>query len=118
MIRVLAFTLTQVFFHRQMRSRFRKSSFGFCDLARRLADQFLVMAQTNSSSGLSPHSNLARPRWVPGLPSSLDVPGPLGVFLLPHFLVQIPQPPLKHPNSHYNQRTNRSPQTLLRNWCY
>jgi hypothetical protein len=49
MIRVLAFTLTQVFFHRQMRSRFRKSSFGFCDLARRLADQFLVMAQTNSS---------------------------------------------------------------------
>jgi hypothetical protein len=49
MIRVLAFTLIQVFFHRQMRSRFRKSSFGFCDLARRLADQFLVMAQTNSS---------------------------------------------------------------------
>jgi hypothetical protein len=49
MIRVLAFALTQVFFHRQMRSRFRKSSFGFCDLARRLADQFLVMAQTNSS---------------------------------------------------------------------
>jgi hypothetical protein len=49
MIRVLAFTLTQVFFHPQMRSRFRKSSFGFCDLARRLADQFLVLAQTNSS---------------------------------------------------------------------
>ena len=49
MIRVLAFTLTQVFFHRQMRSHFRKSSFGFCDLARRLADQFLVLAQTNSS---------------------------------------------------------------------
>jgi hypothetical protein len=49
MIRVLAFTLTQVFFHRQVRSHFRKSSFGFCDLARRLADQFLVRAQTNSS---------------------------------------------------------------------
>ena len=49
MIRVLAYTLTQVFFHRQMRSHFRKSSFGFCDLARRLADQFLVIAQTDSS---------------------------------------------------------------------
>jgi hypothetical protein len=49
MIRVLAFTLTQVFFHRQVRSHFRKSSFGFCDLARALADQFLVMARTNSS---------------------------------------------------------------------
>jgi hypothetical protein len=49
MIRVLAFTLTQVFFHRQVRSHFRKSSFGFCNLARRLADQFLVMARTNSS---------------------------------------------------------------------
>lgn len=48
MIRVLAYTLTQVFFHRQMRSHFRKSSFGFCDLARRLADQFLVLAQTDS----------------------------------------------------------------------
>jgi hypothetical protein len=49
MIRVLAYTLTQVFFHRQMRSHFRKSSFGFCDLARRLADQFLVIVQTDSS---------------------------------------------------------------------
>lgn len=49
MIRVLAFTLTQVFFHRQVRSHFRKSSFGFCNLARRLADQFLVMARANSS---------------------------------------------------------------------
>ena len=49
MIRVLAFTLTQVFFHRQVRSHFRKSSFGFCNLARRLADQFLVMARPNSS---------------------------------------------------------------------
>lgn len=48
MIRVLAYTLTQVFFHRQMRSHFRKSSFGFCDLARRLADQFLVIAQIDS----------------------------------------------------------------------
>jgi hypothetical protein len=49
MIRVLAFTLTQVFFHRQVRSHFRKYSFGFCDLARSLADQFLVMVRTNSS---------------------------------------------------------------------
>jgi hypothetical protein len=48
MIRVLA-TLTQVFFHRQVRNHFRKYSFGFCDLARSLADPFLVMVRTNSS---------------------------------------------------------------------
>ena len=41
MIRVLAFTLTQVFYHRQVRSHFRQSAFGFCDLARRLAELFL-----------------------------------------------------------------------------
>ena len=49
MIRILAYTLTQVFLHRQVRSHFRKPSFGFCDLARRLADQFLIVAQPNSS---------------------------------------------------------------------
>lgn len=41
MIRVLAYTLTLVFYHRQVRSHFRKASFGFCDLARRLAYMFL-----------------------------------------------------------------------------
>lgn len=41
MIRVLAYTLTLVFYHRQVRSHFRKTSFGFCELARRLAYQFL-----------------------------------------------------------------------------
>jgi hypothetical protein len=33
-IRVLAFTLTLVFFYRQVRSHFRNCSLGFCDLAR------------------------------------------------------------------------------------
>lgn len=42
MIRVLAYTLTQVFFHRQVRSHFRKCSLGFCDLAQKLRDWFLV----------------------------------------------------------------------------
>lgn len=42
MIRVLAFTLTQVFYHRQVRSHFRKGGFGFRDLARRMAYQFLM----------------------------------------------------------------------------
>ncbi len=42
MIRVLAYTLTLVFFFRQMRSHFRYSSLGFCDLAQRLAYWFLV----------------------------------------------------------------------------
>ena len=41
MIRVLAFTLTRVFYHRQVRSHFRQSTFGFGDLARRLAELFL-----------------------------------------------------------------------------
>jgi hypothetical protein len=49
MIRVLAFTLTLVFFHRQVRSHFRNCSFGFCDLAQRLAYQFLVTPQPDSS---------------------------------------------------------------------
>lgn len=41
MIRVLAYTLTLVFYHRQVRSHFRKASFSFCELARRLAYLFL-----------------------------------------------------------------------------
>jgi hypothetical protein len=41
MIRVLAYALTLVFYHRQVRSHFRKTSFGFCELACRLAYQFL-----------------------------------------------------------------------------
>jgi len=49
MIRVLAFTLTLVFFHRQVRSHFRNCSFGFCDLAQRLAYQFIVTHQPDSS---------------------------------------------------------------------
>jgi len=40
-IRVLAYTLTLVFYHRQLRSHFRKASFSFCELARRLAYLFL-----------------------------------------------------------------------------
>ena len=41
MIRVLAYTLTLVFYHRQVRSHFRKASFSFCELARKLAYLFL-----------------------------------------------------------------------------
>ena len=42
MIRVLTYTLTLVFFHRQVRSHFRKCSLGFCDLAQELAYGFLI----------------------------------------------------------------------------
>jgi hypothetical protein len=42
MIRIPAYTLTLVFFFRQMRSHFRYSSLGFCDLAQRLVYWFLV----------------------------------------------------------------------------
>jgi hypothetical protein len=48
MIRVLAYTLTLVFFFRQVRSHFRNCPLGFCDLAERLADWFIVL-QVNSS---------------------------------------------------------------------
>ena len=50
MIRVLAFTLTQVFYHRQVCSQFRQSTFGFCDLGRRLAELFLRPNPTLDSS--------------------------------------------------------------------
>lgn len=49
MIRVLAFTLAQVFYHRQVRSHFRKPRFGFCDLARRMAERFLLISVPDSS---------------------------------------------------------------------
>lgn len=50
MIRVLAFTLTQVFYHRQVRSHFLKPGFGFRDLARRIAYQFLAPSASFNSS--------------------------------------------------------------------
>lgn len=49
MIRVLAFTLAQVFYHRQVRSHFRRASCGFCDLARRMAERFSLLATPDSS---------------------------------------------------------------------
>lgn len=49
MIRVLAFTLAQVFYYRQVRSHFRRPSSGFCDLARRMAGQFLLIHVPDSS---------------------------------------------------------------------
>jgi len=49
MIRVLAFTLALVFYHRQVRSHFRKAGFGFCDLARRMAERFLLITVPDSS---------------------------------------------------------------------
>jgi Transposase DDE domain len=48
MIRVLAYTLTLVFFFRQVRSHFRKCSLGFCDLAQKLAYWFVAL-QVDSS---------------------------------------------------------------------
>lgn len=42
MIRILAYTLTMVFYHRQVLSHSRSVAFGFCDLARKLAYLFLL----------------------------------------------------------------------------
>jgi hypothetical protein len=50
MIRVLAYTLSMVFYHRQVRSHFRKASFGFCDLAKQIAYAFLPSAPRLDSS--------------------------------------------------------------------
>jgi hypothetical protein len=47
-IRVLAFTLTLVFFHRQVRSHFRNCPLGLADMARRLIYQFLVLRPDSS----------------------------------------------------------------------
>jgi len=47
-IRVLAYTLTLVFFFRQVRSHFRKNSLGFCDLAQKLAYWFVVLPADSS----------------------------------------------------------------------
>lgn len=44
MIRVLAYTLSIVFYYRQVRSHFRKPSLGFCDLAKQIAYAFLSPA--------------------------------------------------------------------------
>jgi len=48
MIRVLAYTLTLAFFFRQVRSHSRNGSLGFCDLAQKLANWFVVL-QADSS---------------------------------------------------------------------
>jgi hypothetical protein len=50
MIRELAYTLSMVFYHRQVRSHFRKACFGFCDLARQIAYAFLPSAPRLDSS--------------------------------------------------------------------
>jgi hypothetical protein len=42
MIRLLAYMLTMVFYHRQVRSHRRRYPLGFCDLAKKLAYHFLV----------------------------------------------------------------------------
>jgi hypothetical protein len=48
MIRVLAYTLTTVFYHRQVRSHCRKAPPSFCEAARSLA-QALLAAGTDTS---------------------------------------------------------------------
>ena len=48
MIRVLAYTLTMVFYHRQVRSHARRACGTFRGLARRLAYLFLVLAPDTS----------------------------------------------------------------------
>lgn len=49
MIRVLAYSLAQVFYHRQVCSHFRRAHFAFCDLARRIAESLGPMAVFDSS---------------------------------------------------------------------
>jgi hypothetical protein len=48
MIRVLAYTLTMVFYYRQVRSHCRGVPPGFCDMARQLAYCFLTRGSDTS----------------------------------------------------------------------
>lgn len=48
MIRILAYTLTMVFYHRQVLSHSRSTTLGFCDLARKLAYMFLLLRLDSS----------------------------------------------------------------------
>jgi len=48
MIRVLAYTLTMVFYYRQVRSHCRGVPPGFCDMARQLAYGFLTLCSGSS----------------------------------------------------------------------
>ena len=48
MIRVLAYTLTMVFYYRQVRSHCRGVPPGFCDMARQLAYGFLTLGSGSS----------------------------------------------------------------------
>lgn len=50
MIRVLGYTLSLVFYHRQVLSHLRKASFGFCDLAAKLVYMFLLLPDRLDSS--------------------------------------------------------------------
>lgn len=50
MIRVLAYTLSQVFYHRQVRSHIRQPDLGFRDCARRMAYKFLRPSAACNSS--------------------------------------------------------------------
>jgi len=50
MIRILAYTLSMVFYHRQVRSHSRSAAIGFCDMARKLAYAFLLLATQHDSS--------------------------------------------------------------------
>jgi hypothetical protein len=74
MIRVLAFTLTLVFFHRQIRSHFRSCSFSFCDLGQRLAYQFVITAQQIPVE--APRQLKLSPPllWATGIPFSFPLP--------------------------------------------
>jgi len=48
MIRLLAYTLTLVFYHRQVLSHFRRSCFGFCELAKALTYEFVPLPPDSS----------------------------------------------------------------------
>ena len=48
MIRVLAYTLTMVFYHRQVRSHCRATPPSFCETARQIGYRFLVVRLDSS----------------------------------------------------------------------
>jgi hypothetical protein len=62
MIRVLAHTLTMVFYYRRVRSHCRTPPPGFCEMARQLACRFLAVRLDSSRGFAPPTSSLCCPQ--------------------------------------------------------
>jgi hypothetical protein len=114
MIRVLAFPSTQVFSHRQVRGHFRNGSFGFCDLAPRLAQFLLTPGPDSRRNALTMETFRARMRvaspFLFGLPRRFHA-----ALFDDSFRPAEPPTPAYQGQHMQNQQTIRSQRPGLRN---